>query len=290
MDNLEGKVTFITGGASGIGLGMAKTFVAAGMKVVIADIRQDHLDNALKSFDNDTANIHSIQLDVTDRNAFETAAQEAERVFGRVHILCNNAGIYLYGPMQKATFDDWDWVLNVNLGGVINGIQTFVPRMISHGEGGHIVNTSSISGIFVAGGTGIYATSKFAVVGLSEALRLDLEPENIGVSVLCPGFVNSKVYDCGETRPDQLADSGYAVKQEILDKLKNAHEEVGMDPLEVGKRVLSSIRLNKLYIFTHPEFAEEIRRRSKALLAAVPKETADPRRAALEDARAKLKY
>lgn len=290
MDNLEGKVTFITGGASGIGLGMAKAFVAAGMKVIIADIRQDHLEDALDSFEGNTASIHTMQLDVTDRKAMEDAAQEAERIFGKIHILCNNAGIYVFGPIQQAAYDDWDWVLDVNLGGVINGIQTFVPRMISHGQGGHIVNTSSISGIFVAGGTGIYATSKFAVVGLSEALRLDLEPENIGVSVLCPGFVNSKVYDCGKTRPDQLADSGYAVKQEILDKLKNAHEEFGMDPLEVGRKVLSAIRLNKLYIFTHPEFAEEIRRRSEALLAAVPKETADPRRAAMEDSRPKLKY
>jgi len=290
MDTLKGKVAFITGGASGIGLGMAKAFLSAGMKVIIADIRQDYLEDALKSFDGDTANIHAVQLDVTDRKAFETAAQEAERVFGRVHILCNNAGIYLYGPMQKATFDDWDWVLNVNLGGVINGIQTFVPRMIAHGEGGHIVNTSSISGIFVAGGTGVYTTSKFAVVGLSEALRLDLESENIGVSVLCPGFVNSKIYDCGETRPDQLADSGYQVRPEILDQLKDVHNEIGMDPLEVGEKVLSAIRQNKLYIITHPEFAEEIRRRSEALLAAVPDETADPRRVAMEDARPKLKY
>lgn len=290
MDNLEGKVAFITGGASGIGLGMARTFFSAGMKIIIADIRQDHLESALGAFNNDTANIHTMQLDVTDRNAMETAAQEAERVFGSVHILCNNAGIYLYGPIQKATYEDWDWTLNVNLGGVINGIHAFLPRMISHGEGGHIVNTSSISGIFASGGTGLYTTSKYAIVGLSEALRLDLEPENIGVSVLCPGFVNSKVYDCGKTRPDRLANSGYTVKPEILEKLKKAHAEIGMDPLEVGEKVLSAIRTNKLYIITHPEFAEEIRRRSEALLAAVPGEAADPRRIAVEDSRPKLKY
>ncbi len=290
MDTFKNKVAFITGGASGIGLGMARAFYSASMKVIIADIRQDHLEDVMNYFDGDTANIHTIQLDVTDRNAFENAAREAEQVFGNIHVLCNNAGIYLYGPMQKATYEDWDWVLDVNLGGVINGIQTFVPRMISHGEGGHIVNTSSISGIFVAGGTGIYATSKFAVVGLSEALRLDLELENIGVSVLCPGFVNSSIYDCDKTRPDQLANSGYMVKQEILDKLKNAHEEFGMDPLAVGEKVLSAVRMNRLYIFTHPEFAGEIRRRSKALLEAVPDEPADPRRVAIEDSRPKLKY
>jgi len=290
MKNVEGKVAFITGGASGIGLGMASVFHSAGMKVIIADIRKDHLEGAMESFVGDTRDIHTIQLDVTDRKAFENAAREAEQVFGKVHILCNNAGVYLYGPIQKATYEDWDWTLNVNLGGVINGIQTFVTRIISHGEGGHIVNTSSISGIFVAGGTGIYTTSKFAVVGLSEALRLDLEKENIGVSVLCPGFVNSRIYDCGKTRPEQLSNSGYTVKQEVLDRLKNAHNEIGMDPLEIGRKVLSAIRMNKLYIITHPEFAHEIHRRSEAILAAVPDEAADPRRAAVEDSRPKLKY
>ncbi len=290
MDNLEGKVAFITGGASGIGLGMAKVFHSAGMKVIIADIREDHLDAAMDSFKGDISNIHGIILDVTDRKAFENAAKEAEEVFGNVHILCNNAGIYIYGPMQKATYEDWDWILNVNLGGVINGIQTFVPRIISHGEGGHIVNTSSISGIFVSGGTGIYATSKYAVVGLSEALRLDLEPENIGVSVLCPGFVNSRIYNCGKTRPDQLSNTGYRIKQEIQERLKTAHNDIGMDPLEVGRKVLSAVRMNRLYIITHPEFADEIGRRSKAILAAVPDEPADPRRVAVEEARPKLKY
>lgn len=290
MNNLEGKVAFITGGASGIGLGMARIFHSAGMKVIIADIRGDHLENALGCFDSDTTGIHTIRLDVTDRNAMEAAAREAEQVFGKIHILCNNAGIYLYGPIQKATYEDWDWILNVNLGGVINGIHAFVPKIISHGEGGHIVNTSSISGIFVAGGTGIYATSKFAVVGLSEALRLDLEPENIGVSVLCPGFVDSKIYDCGKTRPEKLSNSGYSVKQEVRDRLKKAHEEIGMDPVEVGEKVLSAIKNNKLYIFTHPEFAHEIRRRSEALIAAVPDEEADPRRVAIEESRIKLKY
>ncbi len=290
MQNLENKIAFITGGASGIGLGMAKVFHAAGIKVIIADIRKDHLENALGYFGKKMPNVHTMQLDVTDRSAVEAAAKEAEQLFGKIHILCNNAGIYLYGPIQKATYEDWDWVLNVNLGGVINGIHAFVPRIIAHGEGGHIVNTSSISGIFVAGGTGIYATSKFAVVGLSEALRIDLEPENIGVSVLCPGFVDSKIYDCGKTRPDQLSKSGYSVKREVLERLKKAHNEIGMDPMEVGRKVLSAIRDNKLYIFTHPEFAVEIRRRSEAIMAAIPDEEADPRRVAVEESRPKMRY
>jgi NAD(P)-dependent dehydrogenase (short-subunit alcohol dehydrogenase family) len=290
MDHFDGKVAFITGGASGIGLGLAHTFTSAGMKVVIADIRQDHLDEAVASFKNRQADVHTIQLDVSDRDAMASAAQETMRVFGKVHILCNNAGINLFGSIQQATYEDWDWILKVNLGGVINGIQSFLPGMISHGEGGHIVNTSSMSGIITAGGVGIYATSKFAVTGLSEALRLDLEKENIGVSVLCPGFVNSKIYECTQTRPEQLARSGYSINEEQLVRLKKVHDEIGMDPLEVGRKVLAAIRENRLYIFTHPEFAEEISRRSEALLAALPDEAPDPRRVAIEDARPKLKY
>ena len=290
MENVEGRVAFITGGASGIGFGMAKVFSSAGMKVVIADIRQDHLDQAMALFENAGDMIHPIKLDVTDRGAMENAAQETLRTFGKVHVLCNNAGVNLFGPIQQATYEDWDWVLSVNLGGVINGIQTFLPRIRSHGEGGHIVNTASMSGIYVSGGVGVYTTSKFAVVGLSEALCLDLQPDNIGVSVLCPGFVNSKIYDCGRTRPDRLARSGYTIGEEQMERLKIVHDEIGMDPVEVGQKVLSAIRKNDLYIFTHSEFREDIRKRNEALIAATPDEPPDPRRMPIEEARPKLHH
>jgi NAD(P)-dependent dehydrogenase (short-subunit alcohol dehydrogenase family) len=220
----------------------------------------------------------------------DKAAHEAEKVFGKVHILCNNAGINLFGPIQDATYEDWDWILKVNLGGVINGVQTFIPIIKSHGEGGHIVNTSSMSGIFVAGGVGVYTTSKFAVTGLSEALRIDLESDNIGVSVLCPGFVNSKIYDCGRTRPAHLANSGYTIDEERMKRLKKVHDEIGMDPMEVGRKVLTAIKRNKLYILTHPEFREDIRKRCEALQRAIPDEEPDPRRVAIEETRQKMKY
>lgn len=290
MKNLEGKVAFITGGASGIGLGMARTFTKAGMKVVIADIRQDHLDEALSCFDDCRDQVHGFVLDVTDRQAMEDAARETERVFGKVHLLCNNAGINLFGPMEQATYEDWDWVLGVNLGGVINGVKTFLPRLRSHGEGGHIVNTSSMQGIFMAGGIGVYATSKYAVVGLSEALRLDLENDNIGVSVLCPGFVNSKIYDCYSVRPETLSNTGYQIDKTQMDRLKMVHDDIGMDPMVVGGKVMAAIQRNDLYIITHPEFKEDIRNRCEALLAAVPDEEPDPRRLAIEQARPKLTY
>ncbi len=154
MEHVEGKVVFITGGASGVGLGMAKTFAAAGMKVVIADIRQDHLDQAMGQFSQTNQNVHAIRVDVTDRAAMAAAADETERVFGKVHVVCNNAGINLFAPMEECSYDDWDWVLGVNLGGVVNGVQTFVPRIRKHGEGGHVVNTASMASFISGRGRG----------------------------------------------------------------------------------------------------------------------------------------
>jgi NADP-dependent 3-hydroxy acid dehydrogenase YdfG len=140
MNGLEGRAFFVTGGASGIGLGMADAFVGAGMNVVIADLRRDHIETALARFGGNER-VHALELDVTDRDAFARAADDAERTFGTVHVLCNNAGMGILGPVTVARYDDWDWGLGVLLGGVVNGIQTFLPRMLEHGEGAHIVNT-----------------------------------------------------------------------------------------------------------------------------------------------------
>ena len=160
MKDVEGKVAFITGGASGIGLGMAKVFAGAGMKVVIADIRQDHLNEAMAHFSNTNLRVHPIKLDVTDRAAMAAAADEAERVYGNVHVVCNNAGINLFAPMDECTYEDWDWVIGVNLGGVINGVRTFVPRIKAHGEGGQIVNTASMASFITGPGAGIYTGAR----------------------------------------------------------------------------------------------------------------------------------
>jgi NAD(P)-dependent dehydrogenase (short-subunit alcohol dehydrogenase family) len=276
MKDLKDKVAFITGGASGIGLGMATVFARAGMKVVIADIRPDHVAEAMASLDGE-GQVHAIQLDVTDRAAMSAAADETERVFGKVQVLCNNAGVGLFGPMKLATYADWDWIMNVNVGGVINGIQTFLPRMLAHGQGGQIVNTSSMSGIFPHAGAGLYIAAKFAVVGLSEALRTELAEEGIGVSVLCPGPVSTKIAASVKTRPAQFADSGYGendMSSERFDK------SLFMDPIKIGERVLLGIERDDLYIFTHPEFRDGIKSRCDALLAAVPDDEPDPARAA----------
>src|SRR5712672_1806961 len=163
MKNLPGKTAFVTGGASGIGLGIAKALLGAGMNVVIADIREDHLTAATLELGRDE-HVLALKLDVTDRRAYARAADAAEARFGKIHLLCNNAGIAVVGPAELATYADWDWVLGVNLGGTLNGIVTILPRMMKHGEGGHIVNTASMSGLVPHAGATIYGTSKGAAV------------------------------------------------------------------------------------------------------------------------------
>ena len=246
MKELSGKVAFITGGGSGVALGQAKVFAAAGMKVVIADIRADHLDAAKTWFAAQSGQqVHAIRMDVTDRAAWARAADEAERVFGPVQLLCNTAGVSQFGPMQDATWEDWDWQLSVNLGGVVNGVKTFVPRMLAHGLGGHIVNTASMSAFLSLSGTGIYSTTKFAVRGLSECLRMDLEPHGIGVSVLCPGAVNTNIHEAVLTRPAHLAHTGYyGADPAIMASLK-AVIEPGLDPVELGRKVLEGRRAQR---------------------------------------------
>jgi NAD(P)-dependent dehydrogenase (short-subunit alcohol dehydrogenase family) len=275
LQEVEGKTAFVTGGASGIGLGMAEAFAAAGMNVVIADLRRDHIDNAVVALPEE--HVHAIELDVTDRDAFARAADEAEGVFGHVHVLCNNAGMGILGPVTDARYADWDWGLGVLLGGVVNGIQTFLPRMRTHGDGGHIVNTSSMAGVLPIPGAAIYITAKAAVIGLSEALRSELAPDGIGVSAFCPGPVQTNIREGGRMRPEQYADSGYTELERDLEERPNS--PLWMDPAECGERVLAGIRNDDLYIFTHREFREGAEERFRAMLASFPDEPRKEERA-----------
>lgn len=287
MKNIEGKTAFITGGANGAGFGMAQVFLENGMKVVIADIRQDSLDRAMSSL-NSNPNLHAIRLDVSDRQAFAKAADEAERMFGNVHIVCNNAGVNLFVPIEECTYNDWDWIMGVNFGGVVNGIQTFIPRIRKHGEGGHIVNTASMAAFIPSGLAGIYTASKFAVLGLSEALRLTVYPYHIGVSVFCPGLINSTIYESEKIRPQTLSSPENTAKSQLtMDRLPEVHK-IGMAPKEVGEKVLAGIRRNDLYIFSHPEFDEELREIFDEVLHALPKESAPAERLAFEQYRRDL--
>jgi NAD(P)-dependent dehydrogenase (short-subunit alcohol dehydrogenase family) len=286
MDNVIGKVAFITGGASGVGLGMARAFVAAGMKVVITYRSRAHLTSALAGFPDAEPNLHAIELEVTDREAMKRAADEAERRFGNIHILCNNAAVGITVPIVGASYEDWDWAIDVNIGGVINGIQTFLPRMRAHGEGGHIVSTSSMGGIFIGGSVGIYNTTKYAVVGMMEALHADLTGTEIGASVLCPGLVNTDIHLTEQSRPERFRRTGANPSEPDRDAraawFKSTVLEAGMDPIEMGERVLRGILRNDLYILTHPEYEQGIRERFEAILAALPREQPPPRRVQAE--------
>jgi NAD(P)-dependent dehydrogenase (short-subunit alcohol dehydrogenase family) len=268
MKNVEGKVAFITGGASGAGFGMAKTFSRAGMKVVIADVRQDSLDSAMAQLDH--SSVHAIHLDVTDRAAFAQAANETERVFGKVHVVCNNAGINLFVPIEDVTYNDWDWIVGVNLGGVINGITTFIPYLRKHDEGGHIVNTASMAGFLPSARTVAYTATKFGVRGLTEALRCSLYKYNIGVSVFCPGLINSAIYESEKTRPARLASENIERNKQGMAHVPELNATAGMSPEEVGERVLAGIRRNQLYIFSHGEFREELQDHFDEVLESLP--------------------
>jgi NAD(P)-dependent dehydrogenase (short-subunit alcohol dehydrogenase family) len=272
LKDVRGKAAFITGGASGIGYGMARAFLAAGMKVVVADVRQDHLDRCATELDAGRS-LHLMQLDVMDRAAMAKAADEAERVFGRVHILCNNAGVGAFGDINRMTYSDWDWIIGVNLGGVINGIHTFLPRILAHGEGGHIVNTSSIGAVVPMGGGIAYITAKCGVMGLTEALRSELSSGDIGVTLLSPGPTATNIHEVARLRPPEYQDSGLGdIEAELA---RRSPPAAWMDPMTVGELVLDAIRHNRLFVMTHNEYRAGAEARFKAILTGFPEGPVD---------------
>jgi len=268
MKNLPGKTAFVTGGASGIGLGIAKALLGAGMNVVIADIRDDHLQAAQAELDTPLRML-ALKLDVTDRADYARAADAAEARFGKIHLLCNNAGVAVVGPTELATFADWDWVMGVNLGGTINGIVTILPRIKKHGEGGHIVNTASMSGLVPHPGATIYGTSKGAAVHMMECMRAELEPLGIICSAFCPGAVQSNIAEAAKTRPAQLSSTGYAEADKRRQQ-GGSFSHLYMTGEAVGQRVLQGILNDELYIMTHSEFRQGVEDRAEAMCAAVP--------------------
>jgi NAD(P)-dependent dehydrogenase (short-subunit alcohol dehydrogenase family) len=277
MQDLEGKVAFITGGGSGVALGQAKVLAEeAHVKVVIADIREDHLREAMPWFAKKNLPAHAIHLDITDRAAYARAADEAERVFGPVQLLLNTAGVSQFGPVEKATYDDWDWQIDVNLTGMINGVQTFMPRMIERGTGGHIVNTASMSAFVALPTTAIYCTTKYAVRGLTESLRIELEPHDIGVSILCPGGVNTNIHESVLSRPARYGQTGYyGADPEVFKRLKSVIEG-GIDPIDLARIVLAAIRRNEFWILPYPEFIPMIEKYNAQVIAALRQYENDP--------------
>ena len=255
MKDFTGRTAFVTGGANGIGIGLVRALLAQGCNVAIADIRSESIEAALKSLRDQR--VMGVQVDVSSREAMARAADRVEAKFGTVSLLFNNAGINLFQTVEESSYDDWDWVMGVNLHGPINGVMTFVPRMIAAGKGGYIVNTASMAAFLAAGVPAIYNTTKFAVRGLSESLRASLAPHGIGVSVLCPGLVKSYIYASNDIRPEHLKREAKPVDAANVKRLAEIHE-FGMEPDVIAARVLEAMRENRFHIFTHPEFKDEL--------------------------------
>jgi NADP-dependent 3-hydroxy acid dehydrogenase YdfG len=279
MKELKGKVAFVTGGSSGLGLGIVKVLAEEGMKVAFTYRRQDHLDEAMAHFrDRPHLIVQPIKLDVTDRPGLATAKLEVERVHGPVQVLINNAGVALHGPVEQATFSDWDWIMSVNVGGVVNTLVTFLPDMVAAGHEAHIVNVASMGGIAALGSVGLYTTTKFAVVGLSESLRTDMIGRHIGVSVYCPGTVRSNIGDGGRMRPEQFKESGYPPAAPRAPG-ETTFMDYAMDAVEAGGHVLEGIKNNQLYIIGHPEYRDVLQARHRKIESSIRATSVDQARA-----------
>jgi NAD(P)-dependent dehydrogenase (short-subunit alcohol dehydrogenase family) len=277
MRELAGKTAFVTGGAGGIGLSMAQAFAQAGMKVMIADIETDTLGAAVESLRKITPDIEGSICDVTDAESVERAAQATFGRFGNVHVVCNNAGVAAGGGIDHVSLDNWRWVIDVNLMGVLHGIRSFLPHIRAHGEGGHIVNTASMAGMQGGLGFSPYGASKFAVVSMSEGLHAQLKPHGIGVSVLCPSYVRTKIGESGRNRPERYGatlplDPSSPAAAMVAEIAKNL--QAGLDPADVAARVIEAIHDDRLYIFTHPGMRAEVEARFAAILAAMDAVTA----------------
>jgi NAD(P)-dependent dehydrogenase (short-subunit alcohol dehydrogenase family) len=271
---LEGKVAVITGGASGIGRGMANRFAAAGMKLVLADVEEQALARAAAELTEAGADVHALRTDVSRRSDVDALAEAATARFGRVHVLCNNAGVSggdNRDGIWATTDNDWAWVLGVNLMGVVHGLQAFVPRMLEHGEEGHVVNTSSVLGVWTGGGS-IYGVTKHAVARLTEGLYVDLQARGarIGVSLLMPGLVATRIVSAARNRPEALknaVDPALAARGEQLRAQVQAYFDAqGMPPDQVGDIVVDAIRARRFYVFTHPGSEGPVRERMQRIL------------------------
>lgn len=263
MRDVKGKVAFITGGASGMGLGMARAFADAGMKVMIGDIEQGPLDRAVAELEQKGAAAAGVRVDVTQQDQLQAAAEATLAAFGKVHVLCNNAGVGVGGRSESANMRNWRWVVDVNLWGVVYGLQAFVPLILSHGEEGHVVNTASMAGMYGLRGGGPYNATKFAVVGISETMMAEHRNDRLGVSVLCPGIVATNIGSSARNRPERY---GGAVDPSAKDRSAAALAK-GLDPDIVGRQVLEAILDDQPYIFTDPGLRYLIERRSRHVLA-----------------------
>jgi NAD(P)-dependent dehydrogenase (short-subunit alcohol dehydrogenase family) len=263
MDVLRDRVAVVTGGGSGIGRAVADALAREGARLVVADVEESAAASVADGIRGRGGDAIAVRTDVSELTQVQALAARAFSHFGAVHILCNNAGVALHGALQDATHKDWQWVLGVNLWGVIHGLEAFLPRMIAGRRPGHIVNTASMAGLIASAGLGVYNASKYAVVGISETLVKDLRPYGIGVSVLCPMGVSTRIRESARHRPPHLKNDEKRVAPEV--------ELIGkyLEPERVAAMTLAAIRANRLYVITHDESLEPLRRRFQRLEQAI---------------------
>ena len=254
MDDFNGKVAVITGGASGIGFATAAALSKEGMKLVIADIEQAALDRAVPQLEAMGTEVLGVRTDVGVREELEQLADRTWERFGGCHILFNNAGVAVGGPLQAMTHQDWDWSIRVNLWGPIHGVEAFIPRMIEQDEGGHIINTASFAGLVANDGLGVYCVTKYGVVALTECLYRDLRPHGIGASVLCPMRVHTNIDASARNRPPELG-GGEPVPEPNSAVAEDGRPLAGntLQPDDVAAMVVDAVRNRRLYVLTHPE-------------------------------------
>lgn len=276
MKDLRGKTAFITGGASGLGLAMAEAFGHEGMNVMLADIEADVAREKVEALRAKQIKADWVKVDVTSRDSVRAGALATIAAFGKVHLVANNAGVGAGGVFGEVPEGDWDWVIDVNLKGVVYGMEVFAPLIGSHGEGGHFVNTASMAGHISPAGMEPYCATKFAVVAMSEGWREQLAPRNIGVSVLCPGLVSTNIYAGRRNRPaDAYGPDGRPVDPAALEQQREWMAG-GIDPLIVGQRVVEAVKDDDLYIFSHVEYESVVRARYERVMAGFEKSKASP--------------
>ncbi len=263
------RVAVITGGGSGIGRALALAFAREGAHVVVADLDEAAMGETCGAVEALGRGALAVRTDVADLAQVEALADRVYRRFGAVHLLCNNAGVVVSGGLEHATRQDWQWLIEVNLWGVIHGLLAFLPRMIAQGPGGHVLNTASMAGLVASEGLGIYNTTKYAVVGLSETLAKDLRPYGIGVSVLCPMGVATRIREAERGRPAALRNPSGRERAPSVQLIGRT-----LTPEEVAEQALAAIRERQLYVITHEEGLEPLRRRCQRLEAAVTRHAA----------------